>query len=34
MKGMGDTKLGKIHEGDAKLKEGIGLCVRARASCM
>jgi tetratricopeptide (TPR) repeat protein len=24
MKGMGDTKLGKIQEGDAKLKEGIG----------
>ena len=25
MKGMGDTKLGKIQEGDAELKKGIGL---------
>ena len=25
MKGMGDTKMGKVQEGDAKMKEGIAL---------
>ena len=25
MKGMGDTKLGKVQEGDVAMKEGIGL---------